>query len=217
MDDSIDLNPFRRRLLKHGTSADARVLEVDIPKYQSAGAFLTHKYVVEVQPTAEPPFQAEVKDAFNVFWAPKRGDLLKVRFNPKSRKVAFDLKGDPRYDSSLQKPTGRWTPGEARPPSIFGTNSTGGVEPAAASSGMPIAGATVFRGMPDAEAIAAAIAAAQEAATGAMAAGATTAPSAAAPGGGTTERLQQLASLRDAGLITAEDFEAQKLRILESL
>ena len=162
MEDSIDLNPFRRRLLKHGESADARVLEIDVPGNQSPGAFLTHKFVVEVQPAGAEPFQAQVKDAFNVFWAPKRGDLLKVRFNPKSRKVAFDLKGDPRYDHTLQKPAGQWTPGEAPPPSIFGTRSTGA-------------------------------------------------------GGGAAERLQQLAQLRDAGVITAEDYEAQKLRILESL
>lgn len=166
MDDSIDLNPFRRRLLKHGESADARVLEVDVPKYQSPGAFLTHKYVVEVQPSGAPPFQAEVKDAFNVFWAPKRGDLLKVKFNTRSHKVAFDLEGDPRYDSTLQKQPGQWTPGEAPPPSIFGTSSTGGMPDAAAS---------------------------------------------------TVERLQKLGQLRDAGVITPEDFEAQKRRILESL
>jgi hypothetical protein len=172
VDGSIDLNPFRRRLLKHGESADARVLEIDVPKNQSPGAFLTHKYVVEVQPAGAAPFQAQVKDAFNVFWAPKRGDLLKVKFNPKSRKVAFDIEGDPRYDSSLQRQPGQWTPGEARPPSIFGTSSTGRVEP----------------------------------------------PQAAAAGSRSgVERLQVLAQLRDAGVITAADFEAQKLRILESL
>jgi hypothetical protein len=120
--------------------------------------------VVEVQPAGAEPFQAQVKDAFNVYWAPKRGDLLKVRFNPKSRKVAFDLKGAPRYDHTLQKPAGQWTPGEAPRPSIFGTGSTG-----------------------------------------------------ARAGGTAVERLQQLAQLRDAGVITADDFEAQKLRILESL
>jgi hypothetical protein len=33
----------------------------------------------------------------------------------------------------------------------------------------------------------------------------------------TVERLQKLGQLRDAGVITPEDFEAQKRRILESL
>ena len=200
MDDSIDLNPFRRRLLKHGESADARVLEVEVPKHQSPGMSLTHKFVVEVQPAGEPPFEAQVKDVFSVFWAPKRGDLLKVRYSPRSHKVAFDLEGDPRYDASMQQQTGRWTPGEAPPPSIFGTGSTGGVQPPA------------FPGMPDAEAIAAAIAAAKDAA--ATAAGA---PGAGGGAAGTAERLQQLAQLPDAGVITDEDFAAQKLRILESL
>jgi hypothetical protein len=189
VDDSIDLNPFRRRLLKHGESADARVLEVDVPKNQSPGGLLTHKFVLEVQPTGAPPFQAQIKDALNVFWAPKRGDLLKVRFNPKSKKVALDLRGDPRYDASLQKQPGQWTAGEAPPPSIFGTGN----------------GATGLRGVPDADSLAAVVAAARQAAAGASAAGTP------------AERLQQLAQLRDAGVITAEDFEAQKLRILESL
>jgi hypothetical protein len=115
--DDIDLNPFRRRLLKRGASADARVLEAEIPGNQSPGAFLTHRFVVQVQPTDAPAFQATVKDAFNVFWAPKRGDLLRVRFNPRSHKVAFDLRGDPRYDASLQQPRGQWTEGEEPPPS----------------------------------------------------------------------------------------------------
>jgi hypothetical protein len=182
VDDSIDLNPFRRRLLKNGETADARVLEVDVPKNQSPGGLLTHKFVLEVQPTGAPPFQAQVKDALNVFWAPKRGDLLKVKFNPKSQKVALDLAGDPRYDASMQKRSGRWTPGEARAPSILGT-----------------------REAPDGDSLAALIAAARQAAARA------TVPASPA------QRLEQLAQLRDAGAITAEDFETQKLRILGSL
>jgi hypothetical protein len=191
------------------------VLECEVAKYQSPGASLTHKYVLEVQPADAPPFQAKVKDVFSLFWAPKRGDLLKVRFNPKSHKVVFDLEGDPRYDSSMQKQTGQWTPGEAPPPSIFGTSSTGGVEPPnPPSPGMPVPGVTVFRGMPDGDAIAAAIAAAQQVAAAAAAGGAEQGQTAT---GSTAGRLQQLAQLRDAGVITAEDYETQKLRILESL
>jgi hypothetical protein len=158
----IDLNPFRRRLLKRGESADARVLEADISGNQSPGAFLTHKYVLEVQPAGAPPFQAKVKDAFNVFWAPKRGDLLKVKFDGKSHKTAFDLKGDPRYDSEMQKQPGQWSVGEAPPP-------------------------TILRRAP-----------------------------ASAPGDGAA-RLQQLAQLRDRGLISPEEYEAQRVRILGSL
>ena len=164
----IDLNPFRRRLLKHGEPAQARVLEVEVPSNQSPGAFLTHKYLLEIQPSGAPRFQAKVKDAFNVFWAPKRGDMLNVKFNAKSHKAAFDLEGDPRYDASMQKHTGPWTPGESPPPSVFGT------PPAGASTGPP-AGATG------------------------------------------AERLQELAELRDGGLITPSEYEAQRLRILHSL
>jgi hypothetical protein len=123
--DDIDLNPFRRRLLKHGRPANARVLEAEISLNQSPGSMLTRRYVVEVQPEGEAPFQTQIKDAFSMYWAPKRGDLLKVRFNPRTHKAAFDLKGDPRYDASLQKLPGQWTEGEAPPPSIFGTGPVG--------------------------------------------------------------------------------------------
>jgi hypothetical protein len=168
MQGDIDLNPFRRRLLKHGLSADARVVEeIDISKWQDAGTSMTRKYVLEVQPAGEAPFQVSVKDSFSAAWAPKRGDLLKVRFNPKSHKVAFDLEGDPRYDYSLQKQTGQWKPGETRPPSPFGTGSRGEVLP-------PL--------IPEPADLSA--------------------------------RLRQLADLRAAGVITAEDYEAQKARIL---
>ena len=166
--DDIDLNPFRRRLRKRGEAADARVLEVEVPSNQSPGAFLTHKYVVEVQPTSAPPFQAKVKDAFNVFWAPKRGDLVRVKFDAKSHKVAFDLDGDPRYDASMQKPAGQWSPGEPSPPSIFGT-----------APPQPIAAATA--------------------------------------GSTVGERLQELAQLRDGGLISADEYEAKRRVIVASL
>jgi hypothetical protein len=119
VDGDIDLNLFRRRLRKHGESADARVLEAEVSGNQSPGTFLTHRYVLEVQPAGAPPFQAKVKDAFSIYWAPKRGDLLKVKFNPRSHKVVFDLDGDPRYDASMQKQTGQWTRGEPPPPSPF--------------------------------------------------------------------------------------------------
>jgi hypothetical protein len=160
MDGEFDLNLFRRRLLKRGERANARVLTAEVAKWQSEGTTLTHKYLVEVQPEGAAPFQAELKDAFSLFWAPKRGDLVPVRYHPKSHKVAFDLDGDPRYDASLQQQTGRWTPGEAPPPSIF------------ANAPRPA---------------------------------------------DTASRLQKLAELRDSGLITADEFDEQKARILSSI
>jgi hypothetical protein len=166
--DDFDLNPFRRRLLKRGEAADARVLEVDVPGNQSPGAFLTHKYVLEVQPHGADPFQASLKDALSVFWAPKRGDIVRVKFSTKSHKVALDLDGDPRYDSSMQEQQGSWTPGEARPPSIFGT------APA----------------KPD---------------------------TAQTDGGSSARRLQKLKQLRDAGLLTTDEYESQRRRVIESV
>jgi hypothetical protein len=166
--DDFDLNPFRRRLLKHGEPADARVLEVDVPGNQSPGAFLTHKYVLEVQPPGVDPFQAHVKDALSVFWAPKRGDMIRVKFSTKSHKVALDLDGDPRYDSSMQQQPGQWTPGEPGPPSIFGAAPAN----------------------PD---------------------------TAQTDGGNPARRLQQLTQLRDAGLLTTDEYELQRRRVIESV
>jgi hypothetical protein len=101
MDGDIDLNPFRRRLRKHGRPAQALVVSIDTPKWQDAsGSSLTHDYVLDVRPDdGSAEFRATVRDSFVIWMAPRVGHVLAVKFNPKSRKVAFDLDGDPRYDT----------------------------------------------------------------------------------------------------------------------
>jgi hypothetical protein len=151
----IDLNPFRRRLRKHGESADAVVLSIGTPKWQDAsGTSLTHDYTIEVRPAGQAPFQAKVRDSFSVFAGPRVGHQLKVRFNPESHKVAFDLDGDPRYDLDAM---------------------TAGTPPAAPAA--PVA--TVAKGP--------------------------------------AERLEELGRLRDQGLITPEEFQSHRARLLELL
>ena len=100
MDGNIDLNPFRRRLLKRGQPAQALVLSIGTPKWQDAsGSILTHDYELDVRPDdGSPSFRTTVRDAFGISMAPRVGHVLAVKFNPKSHKVAFDLDGDPRYD-----------------------------------------------------------------------------------------------------------------------
>lgn len=116
MDGNIDLNPFRRRLLKRGQPAQALVLSIGTPKWQDAsGSILTHDYELDVRPDdGSPSFRTTVRDAFGISMAPRVGHVLAVKFNPKSHKVAFDLDGDPRYDleAATAAPTPSW-PGEA--------------------------------------------------------------------------------------------------------
>jgi hypothetical protein len=115
----FDLNFFRRRLLRHGEPADALVRSSEMPRYQDAsGSFFTYDYVIEVRPQNGAPFETELRDAFSAFLRPKPGDLVKVRWNPKSGKVAFDLDGDPRYDLDA-RPKDVWTSDEPRPRGAF--------------------------------------------------------------------------------------------------
>jgi hypothetical protein len=95
-----------------------------------------------------------------VFAGPRVGHELKVRFNPRSHKVAFDLAGDPRYDLD------------------------------AMTSGMPRA-APVATVAPVAQ----------------------PRPVAKSP----AERLEELGRLRDQGLITPEEFQSHRARLLDLL
>jgi hypothetical protein len=130
MEGDIELNPFRRRLRKNGVGADARIMEaLGRTRFQNTSSSMSRRYVVEVQPEGEPAFQVTLKDNFSAGWAPKRGDLLRVKYSPKTHKVVFDLAGDPRFNPSMQQMTGQWKPGEEGPPSPFGTGSRGEVLP----------------------------------------------------------------------------------------
>jgi hypothetical protein len=89
----------KRRILKHGEPAEATVLSVEERSKLTSNELRDYDHVLEVRPANEPPFTATVREKLWITGLrPKKGDVLKVRFDPKSHKVAFDFAGDPRYD-----------------------------------------------------------------------------------------------------------------------
>ena len=151
MSDGIDLNPFRRRLVKRGESAEAIVVSSDIPWYRNADdGWATRDFVLEVHPAGGEPFRAEVKEAFGLLAAPGPGARVWVKFDPKSHKVAFDP----------DRPFSR--------------------ADAARAASVPV-------------------------------------QVAAAPQKDPAERIEELGRLRDQGLITPEEFDAHKARLLDLL
>jgi hypothetical protein len=68
------------------------------------GIAIRHAYVVELQPSGEAPFRAEVKDpVFNGnFATPSEGKHVPVEYEAKSRKVRFDT-SDPQLNYRAQR------------------------------------------------------------------------------------------------------------------
>ena len=52
-----------------------------------------------MRPEGRAPFEADVRDVFVLSGIrPREFDVLRVKYDPKSLHVVFDLDGDPRYD-----------------------------------------------------------------------------------------------------------------------
>ena len=68
------------------------------------GIAIRWSYVVDVHPTGEPSFRAEVKDPFfnGNFVTPRDHETVALELETKSRKVRFD-KSDPRRNYRLQE------------------------------------------------------------------------------------------------------------------
>jgi hypothetical protein len=89
----------KRRISKHGEAAQATVVSVDQRSHLTSNELRDYDHVLEVRPADRPAFRADVRDKFWIAGLrPQAGDVLKVRFDPKSLETVFDLEGDPRYD-----------------------------------------------------------------------------------------------------------------------
>jgi len=68
----------------------AKVATNDYRKYQ---------FIVDVHPDGAEPVRIEITETFTVGGLkPGVGDVVRLRWNPTSRRAVFDLDGDPRYD-----------------------------------------------------------------------------------------------------------------------
>gem|GEM_PF-3221971 len=90
----------KKRILKHGEPAEATVLSVDERSDVTSNELRDFDHVLEVRPdNGAPPFEAKVRaKLWMVGLRPKPHDVLRVRYDPKTREVVFDFAGDPRYD-----------------------------------------------------------------------------------------------------------------------
>jgi hypothetical protein len=88
-----------RRTRRDGLSAEATVLSIEDKSGHSVDQLRTFLHRLEVRPEGGAPFQAEVRDVFVMSGIrPREFDVLRVKYDPKSLNVVFDLDGDPRYD-----------------------------------------------------------------------------------------------------------------------
>jgi hypothetical protein len=61
-----------------------------------------HKYVIEVRPAGEAPFRTETKARVATFYLPRKGDTVKVLYDPKKHSAEMQINGDPRYDPRIK-------------------------------------------------------------------------------------------------------------------
>lgn len=88
-----------RKLRRKGTPAEATVLAIDDLSGRSADTLRRFRHRLEVRRADGSTFEAEVKEVFGISGLrPREYDVLRVRYDPDSLRVVFDLDGDPRYD-----------------------------------------------------------------------------------------------------------------------
>lgn len=90
----------KRRIRKNGVIAQAEVLSVeDRSRFATSDGYHTFEHTLQVRATEREPFTAVVRQQFNIIdLRPKTGQILQVRYDPKSLECVFVLEGDPRYD-----------------------------------------------------------------------------------------------------------------------
>jgi hypothetical protein len=94
----------KRRLTKHGARAQATVVDAQQHPKIATNDYRKYDFVIDVHPSGEPAFRTEVQETFVVMGLkPEVGDVVKVIFDPSSRRAMFDLDGDPRYDLKARK------------------------------------------------------------------------------------------------------------------
>ena len=87
------------RLRRRGERCQAMVVHVQQAKKIATNDYRRYDFVVDVHPPEGQPARVEISDTFTVMGLkPGAGDVVPVIWDGSSRKAAFDLDGDPRYD-----------------------------------------------------------------------------------------------------------------------
>jgi hypothetical protein len=190
---------LEKKLREHGKRASAEVLEaeqsgVGITEGNPAFAGATEvvwKLKLEVRPEGEQPFPAEIEARFPQYGGPRKGLVLGVLYDPGDHsKVVVDQSPEGLVETAMG--------------TAFANN------PALAASPM---GGSIENLMREAMADPAGFAQKMQAQSAPWVAAMGT-PGAASSGDATIDALEKLTALRDRGVLTPEEFEAQKKRIL---
>jgi hypothetical protein len=221
------------RLQKKGVKANATITEATRTHMAftsgdpsiASNTSLIWKITLQVQPPdGQPPFEAKLEQRYGQFHTPSNGDTVIVYFDPHDRsKVAIDYSDGAAIEASMEHHR-EW-------------REVSGVSPQAASYannlesaaiGDPYEFADAFKKdrraaiLASKERVRAAVAAAQAAGQvpgmGGMVITPGTAPFTSAPATAVApdpiSQLSQLADLRDRGVLSADEFDAQKRRVL---
>jgi len=188
--------------------AEARIIARDA-KFSGDGSVATYTYVADVRLPSGETFRATLKEptiATN-FWAPDIGDMVSVLVRTKDRKVKFD-KDDDRLSVKAHDAARKqaFEAAQQQPAGTPAGSPTDSVDlPAAVTEKLAKLGLT---GGVSATVLPAGSPEAQAALAGFLR---------PAPNLDPEERLLRLKTLNDKGLLSAEEYDEQRRRILDEL
>jgi len=81
---------------KHFEAAEATVLFIEMRGHGHPKSL--YELILDVRTRDRQTFRTSIKEHFITFLEPTVGDVVKVQYDPKSKEVKVDIKGDSRYD-----------------------------------------------------------------------------------------------------------------------
>ncbi len=221
---------MEEKLRAGGRSASATILEAEqthwavsrAPDNVVANTQIVWKLKLQVTPTGESPFEAEIEQAWPQLDSPRVGQVVPVLFDPEDHsKVALDHSDAAQGQAAAEMVESHLGPDQAAAIQQFTGASVSELMKAAMAdpSGFAAqmrerAAAAQQAAMAQVAAMQAQVAAAQQSAAAQQAGTAPAAAPAATPAEDLVDTLAKLADLRDRGVLTDEEFRAQKKRLL---
>jgi hypothetical protein len=189
----------------HWEKAEATVV-ARIERVQAVGRTPRYDFLVDVRPYGGSPQRMTIQDGPANFDDPSDGDVLGVLYDRKSQRVKWDTSDPWLRDSAAARRAGgdAFAPGAAAPPGMPPgapwSEMAGNVQSFSGEAASEMLG-TLF-GPGGAEAIAAMKARARDQGT---------------PAADPAERLARLRALRDSGVLTEAEYEAQRQKIISAI
>jgi hypothetical protein len=217
---------LEKKLREHGRSASATVLEAEqthwavarAPDNVVANTQIVWKLKLQVTPSGETPFEAEIEQSSPQLSPPRVGQVVPVLYDPEDHsKVAVDRSDAAQGQAAAEMVESHLSAEQAASIQQFTGSSISELMSAAMADPSGFAAQMQERAAAAQKAAMAQVAAMQaQAAAGQQPAAAQQAgaPPAATSGEALVDALTKLADLRDRGVLTDEEFRAQKKRLL---